>query len=198
MTPGCRTRQRGHCHDARDGRPPTPPWYSPASDNADTPPASYAAATACPPGSTTTPRAHPVAQPSPLRGMPSLRPRTTLRQVDLTDWTPNWDNDDDAAPSTRDLKESDSEIHGTEETKLDDASAVDDTAAVNQAPDANTSLDGGSPPSCPPQIPPTLWRVTLHPFWILSSSIAAHHLNMRPGLPLAGPQPRPSSTLWPN
>ncbi len=38
------------------------------------------------------------------------------------------------------------EIHGTKETKLDDASAVDDTAAANQAPDANTSLDGGSPP----------------------------------------------------
>ena len=111
---------------------------------------------------------------------------------------PNWDDDDDAAPSKGDLKESDSEIHGTEETKLDDASAVDDTAAVNQAPDANTSLDGGSPPSCPPQIPPTLWRVTLHPFWILPSLIVAHHLNTWPGLPLVGPQPRPPSTLWPN
>jgi hypothetical protein len=44
------------------------------------------------------------------------------------------------------LKESDSEIHGTEETKLDDASAVGDTAAANQAPDADTSLNGGSPP----------------------------------------------------
>ncbi len=146
MTPGCRTRQRGHCHDAHDGRPPTPPRYSPASDNADTPPASYAAATARPPGSATTPRAHPVAQPSPLRGMLSLRPRTILRQVDLTDWTPNWDDDDDAAPSTSNLKESDSEIHGTEETKLDNASAVEDTAAANQAPNVNTSLDGGSPP----------------------------------------------------
>jgi hypothetical protein len=78
--------------------------------------------------------------------MPLLRPRTTLQQVDLTDWTPNWDDDDDAAPSTGNLKESDLEIHGTEETKLDDASAVDDTVAANQAPDANTSLDGGSPP----------------------------------------------------
>jgi hypothetical protein len=146
MMPGRRTWQRGRRYDARDSHPPTPPRYSPASDNADTPPASYAAATAPPPGSTTTPRAHPVAQPSPLCGMPSLRPRTTLRQVDLTDWTPNWDDNDDAAPSTGDLKESDLEIHGTEETKLDDASAVDDTAAANQAPDANTSLDGGSPP----------------------------------------------------
>ncbi len=44
------------------------------------------------------------------------------------------------------MKESDSEIHGTKETKLDDPSAVDNTAAVNQAPNANTSLDGGSPP----------------------------------------------------
>jgi hypothetical protein len=64
----------------------------------------------------------------------------------LTDWTPNWDDNDDAAPSTSDLKESDLEIHGTEETKLDSASAVDDTAAANQAPNANTSLDGGSTP----------------------------------------------------
>jgi hypothetical protein len=64
----------------------------------------------------------------------------------LTDWTPNWDDDDNAAPSKGDLKESDSEIHGTEETKLDGASAVDNTAAANQAPDTNTSLNGGSPP----------------------------------------------------
>jgi hypothetical protein len=146
MMPGRRTRQRGHCHDAHDGRPPTPPRYSPASENMHTSPASYATATACPLGSTTTPGTHPVAQPSPLRGMLLLRPRTTLRQVDLTDWTPNWDDDDDAAPSTGDLKKSDLEIHGTKETKLDDASAVDNTAAANQAPDANTSLDGGSPP----------------------------------------------------
>jgi hypothetical protein len=146
MTPGRHTRQWGHRHDAHDGRPPTPPRYSPASDNADTPLASYATATARPPGSTTTPRAHPVAQPSPLHGMPLLCPGTTLQQVNLTDWTPNWDDNDDAAPSTGNLKESDSEIHGTKETKLEDASAVDDTAAANQAPDANTSLDGGSPP----------------------------------------------------
>jgi hypothetical protein len=146
MMPGRRTRQRGRCHDACDGRPPTPPRYSQASDDAHTPPASYTAATAFPPGSTTTPRAHPAAQPSLLRDMLSLRPRTTLRQVHLTDWTPNWDDNDAAAPSTGNLKESDLDIHGTKETKPDDASVVDDTAAENQAPNANTSLDGGSPP----------------------------------------------------
>jgi hypothetical protein len=157
MMPRHRTRQRGRRHDAHDSRPPTPPRYSPASHDVDTPPASYAAAMACPPGSTTTPRAHPVAQPSPLCGMPLLHSRTTLRQVDLTDWTQNWDNDDDAAPSTGDLKESDSEIHGTRETKLDDASAVDDTVAANQAPNANTSLNGSSPPllSSPDSTNPT-------------------------------------------
>jgi hypothetical protein len=63
----------------------------------------------------------------------------------LTDWTPNWDDDDNAAPSTGDLKESDLKIHGTKETKLDNASAVDDTAVANQAPENDTSLDGGSP-----------------------------------------------------
>jgi hypothetical protein len=198
MMPGRRTRQWGHCHDARDGRPPTPPRYSLASDDADTPPASYAVATARPPGSTTTPRAHPVAQPSPLCGMPLLLPQTTLRQVDLTDWTPNWDDNGNAAPSTGDLKESDSEIHGTKETKLDDASAVDNTAAANQAPTPIPPSTAVVPPSSPLQIPPTLWRVTLHPFWILPPLIAAHHLNTRPGLPLAGPQPQPPSTLWPN
>jgi hypothetical protein len=36
--------------------------------------------------------------------------------------------------------------HGTKETKLDNASAVDDTAAANQAPEDDTSLNGGSPP----------------------------------------------------
>jgi hypothetical protein len=78
--------------------------------------------------------------------MPSLCPRTLLQQVNLTYWTPNCDDDDDAAPSKGDLKESDSEIHGTKETKLDDASAVNNSAAANQAADNDTSLDGGSPP----------------------------------------------------
>jgi hypothetical protein len=64
----------------------------------------------------------------------------------LTDWTPDRDDDDNAAPIMGDSKESDSEIHGTKKTKLDDASAVNDSAAVNQAADDDTSLDGGSPP----------------------------------------------------
>jgi hypothetical protein len=75
-----------------------------------------------------------------------LRPQTSLQQVDLTDWTPNWDDDDDAAPSKGNLKESDSEIHGNSETKLEDASAVNDSAAANQAAEEDTSLDSGSPP----------------------------------------------------
>jgi hypothetical protein len=89
-------------------------------------------------------------QPQGLTLLPSPHQYAACRRYahepDLTDWTPNWDNNDDAAPSTGNLKESDSEIHGTKETKLDDASAVDDTKAANQAPDANTSLDSGSPP----------------------------------------------------
>jgi hypothetical protein len=59
---------------------------------------------------------------------------------------PNWDDDDDAAPSKGDLKESDSEIHGTKETKLDDPSAVNNSAAATKAAEDNTSLDGSSPP----------------------------------------------------
>jgi hypothetical protein len=194
MMPGCRTRQWGSPHDAHDGRPPTPPQYSPASDNADTPPASYAAATACPPGSTTTPRAYPVAEPSPLRGMPLLRPRTTLRQVNLTDWTPNWDNDDNAAPSTGLTWKSMAPRRPNWTMPLRWTTLRRQTRHPTPIPPSTAVV----PPSCPPQIPPTLWRVTLHPFWILPSLIAVHHLNTRMGLPLAGPQPRLPSTLWLN
>ena len=115
MTPG-RPRRGPRRLDSRDGRPPTPPpqrtrsgWArqslpsSPARNDADATQQSYAVATARPPGitpTTPTPRST-TPQLSPLIGMPSLRPRTTLRQdLDLANWTPLW-NDDDAATVIR-------------------------------------------------------------------------------------------------
>jgi hypothetical protein len=99
MTPG-RPRRGARQLDSRDGRPSSPPpprlgmdtraQPPPNStrDKADATQRSYAAATACPPGPTSTPRT-PATQLSPLVGMPSLHPRTALRQeLDLANWTP--------------------------------------------------------------------------------------------------------------
>jgi hypothetical protein len=69
----------------------------------------------------------------------------------FADWNPDWDNGDDEANGTEESKDTDSDIGGTEETKQDEASTVDNTAAA--APVVNThvadnaaSNGSGSPP----------------------------------------------------
>jgi hypothetical protein len=99
---------------------------------------SYAAATARPPGHTSTPRT-PATQLSPLVGMPSLRPRTALRQeLDLANWTPLW-NGGDAATGV---------LTGDDPP----APTVDDTAtAAPTAADATSLNSSGSPPLLSPE-----------------------------------------------
>jgi hypothetical protein len=182
MTPRCCTRQWGHHHDSQDGRPSTPPppprlsstgsggWSRPpaaadsTSDNeAATERPTYADATARPQGSSviSTSGAPSVAQLLPLLGTPSLCPRSSLRQLTFVDWNPEWDDGNNEADGTGESKDNDSDLGSTKETKLDNASAVDDTAAVApminaHAADDAASIGSGSPPllSIPPSPEP--------------------------------------------
>jgi hypothetical protein len=183
MTPGHRPRHRDYRHDSWDDRPSTPPpphlsstgsggWTrsppvasSPSSDKAAPECPTYANATACHPGSTatTTSEAPFFALLSPLLSAPSLCPRTSLHQLTFADWTPAWDDRDNEAPGTDKSKNTNSDINGTNKTKQDNASAVDDTAAVAHmvnahAADNTTSIGSGSPPllSVPPSPEPPL------------------------------------------
>ncbi len=105
---------------------------SPSSDEAAPERPTYANATARHPSSTATitPGAPSVAQLSPLLGAPSLRPCTSLHQLTFADWTPTWEDGDDKAPRMEESKDTDSDINGSNKTKQDNASEVDDTAAA--------------------------------------------------------------------
>ncbi len=159
MTPGC-SRHGARRIDLRDRRPSTPPpprlssteagWarqppveYSPASDDVDDTRQSYAAALACPPGHTNNPRTPPAALLTPLRGTPSLRPHTTLRQINLAGWTLNWD---DGATDTNESKNMDLGITGPEAPRWDPAPTVDNATAAAHTAGDTASLDSGSPP----------------------------------------------------
>ncbi len=137
---------------------------SPSSNGAAPGRSTYADATARHLSSpaTTTPGAPSVAQLSPLLGTLSLHQRTSLRQLTFADWTPVWNHGDDKAPGTDESKDTNSDINGTNETKQDNASEVNDTAAVahvvnTHVADNATSNCSGSPPllSVPPSpVPP--------------------------------------------
>ncbi len=121
--------------------------YSPASDDADDTRQSYAAATARPPGHTNNPRTPPAALLTPLRGTRSLRPHTTLRQIDLAGWTPNWD---DGATDTNESTNMDPGITGPEAPRRDPAPMVDNATAAAHTAGDTASLDSGSPPLLSP------------------------------------------------
>ncbi len=90
----------------------------------------YADAMACLPDSTTTPGAPSVSHLSPLLGPPSLRPRTSLRQLTFADWTSDWDDKDNTAPGMDESMDTALDINGTDKPKQDDASEVDDTVVM--------------------------------------------------------------------
>ncbi len=165
---------------------------SPSSDEAAPERPTYADATARPPGSTVTltPRAPPIAQLLPLLGMPSLRPHTSLFQLTFADWNPDWDNGEDDANDTEGSNAA-PDLGGTEETKQDNAVAVDDNKAA--APEANahtaddaTSLGSSSPPllSIPPSPEPLGVKTPLPSgHTLLDSNAAINHTAEAPWMP---------------
>jgi hypothetical protein len=153
----------------------------------------YADATARPPGPsvTSTPGAPSVSQLLPLLGMPSLRPRTSLRPLTFMDWNPELNDGNDKAGGMEESKDDDLEVSGTAKTKQDDVPAVKDTKAaaleVNAHRDDNaSSLGSGSPPllSIPHspeplaiEAPPPLHHI------ILDSSAAVKYTAQAPWTP---------------
>jgi len=157
MTSKRRTRQRGRRLDARDGSLPSPPqprlrstrsggWSRPSA--AEAPPTDATATPARPsyadaatrPQDTTAP-SNPAAQLTPLHGVPSLRPHTSLCPLALVAWQPGWHDKDDAVNGASD---EDSDVGGSKETKHDDTLVVDDTAVANQDVNAHTAEDDTS------------------------------------------------------
>ncbi len=165
---------------------------SPSIDEAAPERPTYADATARPPGSTATPTPGPppIAQLLPLLGTPSLRPRTSLRQLTFADWNPDWDNGNNNANNTKGFNNA-PDLRGTKETKQDDAAAVDDNEVA--APKANahtadnaTSLGSGSPPllSIPPSPKPLAVETPLpSSHTLLDSDAAINHMAEAPWTP---------------
>ena len=126
----------------------------------------------------------------------------------FVDWNPDWDDGNDKADGTEESKDTDSDIGGTEETKQDEASTVDNTAAA--APVVNThvadnaaSNGSGSPPllSNPPlpkplvvEAPPPSGSI------LLDSNAAINYTAHAPWTPTPsmGIFPRCMTTPWPH
>jgi hypothetical protein len=160
-----RTRQRGRRLDARDGRLPSPiqpclsstgsgGWSCPSAEedpptDATATPARPSYADAATRSQDTTTPSNPVAQLTPLHGVPSLRPHTSLRPLALAAWQPGWHDDDDAVDGASD---EDSDVGGSEETKHDDTLVVDDTAVANRDVNAYTAEDDTSDGSDSPPL----------------------------------------------
>jgi hypothetical protein len=126
----------------------------------------------------------------------------------FVDWNPDWDDGNDKADGTEESKDTDSDIGGTEETKQDEASTVNNTVAAAPVVNAHTadkaaSNGSGSPPLLSTHLCPSLLWSKLLPHQVISSLIVAPPLTTR--LKHHGCQrcpsgifPRQMTTPWPH